>query len=396
MSRRKLMILGAGKNEVPAVIKARERGLETIVVDMNPRAPALEFADKAIVTKTTDTREYVDIAVKERIDGVMTVSVESLVRKISAIANALHLPGISEEMALVATDKSVMRNVLHKNGIPSPKFITACEPEEVMEKIGDLSRPLVIKPVDQAGGRGVFKTADDDELMEFFKISKKISRCGKVIVEEYLEGIHSTVDAITTHGKTHILGISDKVNILTPNIIAMDITFPPSYSNDVVQSVERLVCTMLERLGFSDGHTHTEVVVTADGPSIIEFAARSGGALIPSDILPHLCGFDVIDKLISLALGEDVGIKNVVLSNGVDLRFFQSPLGRLKKIHGIGEASGIKGVHRLEFIVKEGDILKPITEGKERVGFVIAYGRNRSEAVSIADEVERLIRFEVS
>ncbi len=394
MSRKKIMILGAGKNEIPAVVKAKSRGLETVVVDMNPRAPALEFADRAVVPKTTKTEEYVGIAVKERIDGVMTVSAEALVRKVSAIANAMGLPGISAEMALIATDKSVMRSVFHEKGIPSPRFIRASGLGEAEKGIEGLSMPLVIKPLDQAGSRGVFKINDKDELRHCFDISKNISRCGGVIIEEFIDGIHSTVDAITANGKTHILGISDKVNILTPNIIVMDVAFPPAYPAAMVREVDRLVCSMLEKIGFDYGHSHTEVVVADDGPSVIEFAARSGGGLLPSDILPHLCGFDVIDKLISLALGEDLGIGNVTLSNGADLRFFNSPLGRLKKIHGVEEAMKVKGVHKLDFIVKEGDLIKPLTEGKERVGFVITYGNDREEAVRSADEVERLIKFE--
>lgn len=395
MKKKKLMILGAGKNEVPAVIKAKERGLETVVVDMNPLAPALAYADKVFIPKTTDTKEYVDFAVRENIDGVMTVSAEALVRKISAIANALKLPGISEEMAFISTDKSEMRRRLHDKGIPSPRFITASELGEAKGLIKPLTMPLVIKPIDQAGSRGVFKINDMADLDHFFDISRKISKTGKVVIEEYIDGTHSTIDAITVGGKTHILGISDKVNILTPNIIIMDVAFPPAYSKAMVAKVEDLVRDMFNKLGFAYGHSHTEVVVTDAGPVVIEFAARSGGGLLPSDILPHLCGFDVVDKLISLALGEDLGIDKVVLSNGADLRFFNSKLGRLKKIHGVEEALKVKGVHKLDFIVKEGDVIKPLLEGKDRVGFVITHGKDRLEAVRAADEVERLIKFEV-
>ena len=389
------MILGAGKNEVPAVVRANERDIETIVVDMDPTAPALAMAHKAVIARTKDTEEYVDIARREHIDGAMTVSCESLVRKLSAITDSLGLPGISRETALIATDKAVMKGVFRKRGIPTPNFIDAEELDEAREKIKSLKWPLVIKPVDRAGSRGVVKLKDENDLMVYFQITKDISMCGRVVIEEYIEGADSTIDAITFDGETHILGISDKMKIHSPNIIAMDLTFPPAYSKKSVKQVEDLIKEMLKAVGLERGASHTEVFVTDKGPMVIEFGARSGGALIPSDILPHLCGFDVMDKLISLALGEDPGIRDVVLSNGVDLRFFNSPLGRLKKISGAKEASMIKGVHKLDFIVKEGDLLKPLTEGKGRVGYVIAYGRNRKEAVSIADKVQGLIKFEM-
>jgi len=389
------MILGAGKNEVPAVMAANKRGIETIVVDMDPAAPALKLASKAIIASTRDADEYVEIARREGIDGAMTVSCESLVRKLAEITNALGLPGISRQTALIATDKSAMRKVFHEKGIPSPKFIDAKELDEAKKKAGSLRWPLVIKPVDRAGSRGVVKLNDEDELVKYFETVKNISICGKVIIEEYIEGADSTIDAITIDGRTHILGISDKMKMHSPNIIAMDLTFPPAYSGEKVRQVEELVKKMLKAVGLERGSSHTEVFVTDEGPMVIEFGARSGGALIPSDILPHLCGMDVMDKLISLALGEDPGIKNVALSNAADLRFFNSPLGRLKRIIGIEEASKIKGVHKLDFIVEEGSLIKPLTEGKDRIGYVITYGKDREEAVSIADTVQGLIKFEM-
>jgi len=395
MAKKRLMILGAGKNEIPAVLKAKDRGVETIVVDMNPNAPAIEFADKAIIARSKDSKEYIDIAMREHIDGVMTVSVESLVRKVSAIANAMGLPGISEATAMIATDKSLMRNIFLEKGIASPKFIVAENMEEALEKVSLLNMPLVIKPVDQAGSRGVFQIKDREDLRKFFKMSKNISKRGMVVIEEFIDGIESTIDAITVNGVTHILGISDKVKVHSPNIIAMDLAFPPAYSKEKIGQVENLVKKMLKAAGLNHGASHTEVIITEDGPQVVEFAARSGGGLIPSDILPHLCGFDAIDKLISLAIGENPGIDEVELKNGADLRFFRAPSGRLKRISGLEEALKMKGVHRIDFIVREGDFIKPLTEDNDRAGFVITYGRDRAEAVSIADRVEALIKFEL-
>jgi len=395
MSKKRLMILGAGINEMPAVIRAREKGIEVIVVDMNPKAPALQYADKAVMAKTKDTEEYVEIAKSEHIDGAMTVAAESLVRKVAAITNTLGLPGISEETAIIATDKSLMRKVFHEKGIPSPNFVSAEELDEAEEKVSSLKWPLVIKPVDQAGSRGVFKLEDKNDLRKYFAISKGKARCGRVVIDEFIEGIDSTVDAITVGGITHVLGISDKVKIHSPNIIAMDVAFPPAYSKEKVKEVEELIKKMLKAVGLNRGASHTEVFVTDEGPKVIEFAARSGGGLIPSDILPHLCGFNFIDTLISMALGEDVEIKPVKSQNGVDLRFFASPPGRLKKIRGVGEALKIKGVHKLDFSIKEGEEVKPLTETTDRIGYVITYGKTRQEAIAIADKVEGLVKFEL-
>lgn len=395
MKKKRLMILGGTNNELPAVVRAKARSIETVVVDMNPNAPAFVSADRPVTAKTKDVREYIDIAAREKIDGVMTVACEAMVRKVAAVARALNLPGISEETALTATDKLRMRKIFLERGISSPRFVSAETVGEAKEKLKNLVWPLVIKPVDQAGSRGVFQLKAEDDLDRFFDMSKKISTVGRVIIEEFIDGIESTIDALTIGGRTYILGISDKKKVHSPNIIAMDLTFPPAYSTKKLEEVEILIRDMLAAVGLDHGASHTEVMVTDNGPKVIEFAARSGGGLIPSDILPNLCGFDVIDKLISMALGEDPSIPDFKISNAVDLRFFRAPSGRLKKIHGMDEALKIRGVHKVSFTVKEGDFIRQLTEDNDRAGFVIAYGRDRDEAVRIADMVEDTISFEL-
>ncbi|NQT22275.1 MAG: ATP-grasp domain-containing protein, partial [Candidatus Omnitrophica bacterium] len=347
--------------------------------------------------KTKDPSEYVEIAKKYKINGVMTVSVESLVNTISIIAIELGLPGISREAAANTTNKILMKKALKKHNIPCGNFISAKSNEEAMDRIKELVFPLVIKPADRAGSRGVFKLNNKDDLARFFNISLDESRSGEVIIEEFVEGIESTIDSITYGKKTYVLGISDKEKIETPNIIAMDLTFPPRYSKTMQNKVKEVVTASLDALGVGFGPSHIEVIVGDKGPVVIEIAARAGGGLIPSDILPHLCGFNVVEKYIKLALGENPQIPSFELENSVVLRFLRAPSeGILQSISGIKEARKIKNILKLDFIVKKGDALKPLREDNDRIGFVIAKGRDRQEAQAVADRAEEMIKFNVS
>jgi len=392
-----LMILGAGINEIPAIIRAKEMGIRTVVSDMNENAPGLKYGDHNVVAKTKDPSEYVEIAKKYKINGVMTVSVESLVNTISIIAKELGLAGISQEAAANVTNKILMKKALKKHNIPCGNFISAKSNEEAMDRIKELVFPLVIKPADRAGSRGVFKLNNKDDLARFFNISLDESRSGEVIIEEFVEGIESTIDSITYGKKTYVLGISDKEKIETPNIIAMDLTFPPRYSKTMQNKVKEVVTASLDALGVGFGPSHIEVIVGNKGPVVIEIAARAGGGLIPSDKLPHLCGFNVVEKYIKLALGENPQIPSFELENSVVLRFLRAPSeGILQSISGIKEARKIKNILKLDFIVKKGDALKPLREDNDRIGFVIAKGRDRQEAQAVADRAEEMIKFNVS
>jgi len=389
-----LMILGAGKNEVPVIKKAREMGVRTVVCDMNENAPGLKHGDFNVVAKSKDPLEYLEIAEKHKINGILTVSVEALVRTISFIAEKKGLAGISRQAALNVTNKALMKKVLKENNISTSNFVSAKFVDEAAEKIKGLKFPLVIKPVDRAGSRGVVKLEERSDLGSFFDKSLSESACGEVIIEEFVDGIESTIDSITYGNRTYVLGISDKEKIHTPNIISMDLTFPPRYPESVQKEVKRVVKSALKALGLEFGPSHIEVIVDDSGPKVIEVAARGGGGLIPSDILPHLCGFDVMEKYIKLALGEDPSALERELTQGAVLRFFKAPdQGVLKNISGIEEAKKIEGVMKIDFIIKEGDVLRPLTEDNDRVGFVITKGRTRREARALADRVEKAIKF---
>jgi len=391
-----LMILGAGRNEIPAIKKAKEMGVKTLVCDMNENAPGLRLGDYNIVAKTRDPAEYVNIAKRYRINGVMTVSVESLVRTISIIAEEMGLTGISRDAASKVTNKVLMKKALKSHRIPCGAFVSATSLGEALENVKKLKFPIVIKPADRAGSRGVFSLEDEKDLNKYFNTSLSESRCGEVIIEEFIDGIESTVDSITYKGKTHVLGISDKEKIHTPNIIAMDLTFPPRYTKEMQGAVRETVCRSLEALSVDFGPSHVEVIVNDRGPHVIEVAGRAGGGLIPSDVLPHLCGFDVIEKYIKLALGEDPQIPEYALQNGVTLRFFKTPeRGTLKSITGAEEAGRIDGVMKISFTIKRGDVLKPLKEDNDRGGFVIAMGKDRTQASAVADRAEEMIKFNV-
>jgi len=289
-----------------------------------------------------------------------------------------------------------MKKVLKAHKIPTSLFISAKSQDEALRKIKKLKFPMVIKPVDRAGSRGVFKLEGTKDLDRFFDISLNKSKRCEVVIEEFIDGVESTIDSITYKGKTHVLGISDKKKMYTPNIIARDIAFPPCYPRSMQDRVKKITQNALEALSVKFGASHTELIVTKKGPMVVEVAGRAGGALIPSDILPHLCGFDVIEKYIKLALGEDPRIPEYTLKNSVDLRFFRtSARGVLKRISGVRASKKMTGVSRLSFIVKKGDIMRPPKQDKERIGFVIVKGESRADTARVADEVERGIRFDI-
>jgi phosphoribosylaminoimidazole carboxylase (NCAIR synthetase) len=122
MNRRKVMIVGAGPLQIPAISKAKEMGLEVIVIDINPEAPGIAIADSYAIVSTLDVPAAIAVAKEVGLCGVLTLATDAPVKTVAAIGNELSLNAVSIETAIVATNKAYMRQRLEKCGVPIPWF----------------------------------------------------------------------------------------------------------------------------------------------------------------------------------------------------------------------------------------------------------------------------------
>jgi len=388
------MIVGAGLNEIPAIQKAKEMGILTVVADANPGAPGIKHADVPIVLDICDTDSMTKLAKKYEIDGVMTVSVDAAVKTVAVIADTLGLPGIKPSVAQVVTTKAGVRRALVKTGIPSPKFAAVGSVKQLREFTHEVDLPLVVKPVDRSGSRGVSKVYDSSLLEKAFELAKSSSAVQEVLVEECMEGSEHSVECFTYNGKTHVLTISDKIKTLPPYCVDINLAYPSSLPVKDVEKIEVLVKSAIEVLGIDCGPTHTEVIMTKPGPSILEIHARCGGAHIPSHIVSYVTGVNMIEQCINLSLGLKVDI-SVTPAHAAVLRFLLPKPGRVLDIIGTDDVLNKEWVIDLVLFYEAGMMIRGLRDGTDRGGYLIAVGDTVSEAMGRADIAANLIRWKV-
>lgn len=386
--------------QLPAIKKAKEMGLQVIAVDMNP--DAVGFKEDGIIKEvisTIDIPAVVAAAKKDKVDGVMTLASDMPMRAVAAVAKELGLVGISEETAIKATDKGEMRAALLDAGVPIPIFYRVKTKEEyysAVEKIKNAGYKCIVKPADNSGSRGIDLLADfeKDTIDRAYEYSKRSSRSGYLMVEEYMEGAEVSVETLSIDGNCNVIQITDKLTTGAPYFVEMGHSQPSALSDETKDRIREITIAASKAIGIKNGPAHTEIKVTKDGPKIIELGARLGGDNITTHLTPLSTGVDMVECCINIAMGRPVDISHK-LDKGSAIRYFDLNKGKIKKISGVESACNIPGVIQVSVVHGPGETVDGIKSSGDRVGFVISQAQNAKEAVAIAEKGVAAVKFEV-
>lgn len=389
---KKIMILGASILQLPAIERAVNMGLSVIVLDMNPEA--VGFTVPGIVKEvvsTIDIPSAVEAAKKYKIDGVMTLATDMPMRTVAAIAKECNLVGISEETAVKATDKSVMREALKIAGVPIPKFYRVGNSNEFQHAVENMSGVFMVKPSDSSGSRGVLKVSRKSDAVVAYEYAKKNSRNGVVVVEECMVGPEVSVETLAIDGVVHVIQITDKITTGAPHFVEMGHTQPTRL--DCVDEIRRVAIAANKAIGIENGPSHTEIIVTNEGPKIVEIGARLGGDCITTHLVPLSTGVNMVEACIRIALGEKPDVTQKIC-HGSAIRYFRQHSGTVKKIDGIENAGKMPGVKQVSIVHGVGETLTDVVDSGSRMGFVIAQGINADDATEKCESALKKISVE--
>ena len=391
---KKLLIIGASILQLPAIKLAKELGYYVGVIDYDPKAVGIPYADEYFNVSTIDIEGVAATAKEFAPDGIMTLATDMPMRSIARACEELGLPGISFDTAIKSTDKGEMIKAFEANGVEHPWYYilgTLDELDVVKDKI---SYPCVSKPTDNSGSRGVMLIHNESELCDAVAYSSKNGRGGSVIVEEYLKGPEVSVEIIALEGEPYVLNVTDKLTTGAPHFVEMGHNQPSMLGESNIEKIKDLACRAVKAVGIKNGPAHVEIMLTADGPRMVELGARMGGDCITTHLVPLSTGINMIEATVRLACGEKPDIERK-FNKGSAIRYFSHSVGVIKGITGVEEASAIEGVKEISFVKKVGDAVGKIGSSTDRVGFVIAQADTPEEAIRICERACGAINIEV-
>lgn len=318
---KKIAIIGANEFQKKLVLKAKEMGIETHVFAWEEGAVAREVSDYFYPISITDKKKIFDVLRLNEVNGVCSIASDLAMPTVNYLAGELRLVGNSYECTILTTNKFEMRKKLKEKCLPVPEFQLIKEEQDIdYEKI---KFPVIVKPIDRSGSRGIHKVINLHELKIAIKNAKEVSFTEDILVEEFIDGKEYSVEAISCNGVHRILQVTEKFTSDAPNFIETAHLSPARIESNFRKQIFEIVERSLEALKVKNGASHSEIKVSQEGEiKIIEIAARMGGDFIGSDMVEISTGFDFVNNVIRIAMGETLDFNEQLSNKHAIVKFF--------------------------------------------------------------------------
>lgn len=324
-------------------------------------------------------------------DHVWHVGGEDTMMTACEVAGELGKAVNSPRSVALLNDKLAMRVLLRDRGISPVRFAIAQSWRDVARLSAGFTLPVVVKPATLSGSRGTFLLSDLAALPAWGEVLASYHYDGPLLIEEYLRGPEFSVETLTVSGEHHVIGVTRKLLGPLPQFVEFGHLFPEPETTQSRQ-VAALAVQLLDAAGYWCGPAHTEVILAADGPRLVESQARLGGDKIP-EIIQLATGFDIKRGMFA-ALAGRAPRPGPAQSVG-HIAYLSLPQGILRSVSGLDEVRQLPFVDTLSFPFSVGDVIPATMNSKTRHGFVILTGGDAAQARARADQVRRMVRVKV-
>lgn len=393
---KKILIIGAGFLQDFVIQKAKSMGYETIAVDANPASIGFHHADKYKVINIVDEKACLAYAQEENIDGVLTAATEYGVLTAAYIAEQMNLVGLKYETAQMIKNKYQVRKCLFESKVDdAEQAYEVTENTDLAILVEKLSFPVMVKPCDGSGSRGVSRVDEAAQFAEACQKSMVISITHRAEIETFIIGREYGAESLVVNGEVHVLGIMRKWMTAPPYYAELGHAMPSGLDKEVENRVVECVKKAIKALGINSGSVNMDLLVTEDNKVyIVDVGARMGGNLIGSHIIPYGTGIDYMGNMIKIAAGEMVDLRPITKPTAVATRLLAFRSGKVAKLpdfEKIEQEYGVEIHHHLEV----GQTISEYHTNLDGCGYIVAKADCVETAMANADKVLNLIQKEI-
>lgn len=389
---KKLLVLGAGQEHCIAITAAKRLGYRVVACDANPEAPGLTVADVAIVADIRNISELIKIGQRYSVDGVFCHAVE-IPDVVATVADKLGLPGLQPQIARLCTNKSDRILALQNSGIPVADFRFVASRKDLVTIGPSFGFPFILKPVDNAGSRGVQLVRNEQELLSAYDEAMQYSRNSAVLIERKLSGPQISTESVVYKGKVHTFAFADrnyaKGESFAPYFIENGINFPSLLPQRLQVEVIELVEKTINVLGINFGAAKGDIIIHEGVPHIIEMASRTSGGWFGAGSIPAATGVDPLKPLLQMSVGDlpDMASLSPTRMLGCAQRYWIPEKDAIfHSVSGLENVPQMPGVEIFNsfFPAAESRICKA-QHHAQRYAQVICIGQTREEAIYRAE-----------
>ena len=389
---KKLLLLGGSQYILPVIETAHRLGAYVITCDYLPNNIAHQYSDEYWNISIIDKDAVLAVAHENKIDGAMSFACDPGVVTAAYVAEKMGLPfQCSYESACILQDKGLFRKFLQDNGFNCPHSKRYTNAGDPFNDIDFFDWPVIVKPVDSAGSKGVTRVNSSDKLAQAIETALSSSHCNAFIVEDFLtfKGYHSSADLFTVDGELKFVTYSDHMfdseadNPYVPTINIWPTTMSVEHQNELTRETQRL----MHLLNMKSGIYNVETCVGSDGsPYIMEVSPRGGGCKI-AEIQQMAMGAELIENEIRSALNLTLKEFNVHPCDAhwcemvIHARSDQGE--RILKEIAFDTEIKQQYIKLIDISARRGDVVKPFTGANTALGNVFLRFHSRKELEKI-------------
>ncbi|KAA6338327.1 L-arginine-specific L-amino acid ligase [termite gut metagenome] len=394
---KKILLLGGTHFQIPSVKTAKRMGYYTITCDYSPNNPGHKFADEYHNVSTTDKEAVLQLAQKLKIDGIVCYASDPAALTAAYVAEKMELPGQPYKSVEILSNKDLFRDFLSKNGFHVPKAIGFTSIEDGEKAWDSFKKPVMVKPVDSSGSKGVSKVEKLEDLESKIAYALTFSRNKRFIIEEYVEkfGYQIAGDGFSVNGRLVFRCFAnDHFNLSSGNpFVPIAASWPynmPKYIHDKIHTEVQRLFDLLE---MSTGAYNFDIRIDKDeNVYLMEVAPRNGGNLI-DQVIHYATGVDLVEYTINAALGEDCSNLKMIEPDG-----FWSCYVVHSKVAGILEKVEFSDDFRnnniieFEMLFHPGDRVDAFNGSNGTLGTMILKFASETEMLEKMDHMDNYVR----
>lgn len=390
---KRIMIIPGGKWQVPLIKKAKEMGLFVINTNIVEDCQGKLYSDTFVKIDVLDKKGNFEVAKNTSPDAVVTDQSDIAVPVVAYICEEMNLPGIGCYNASLFTNKFLMREFCKSNGFNAPLFFKVNTYEEAKHSAQKIGYPIIIKPLDNQASKGVFKVQDEAHLEECYNSSVIYSKEKGVLIEEFIGGVELTIEGFKFYDRHTSLGVSVKDHYKSNEMVANSLSYKPSDLNMDFDTLKIQHDDLVNKMNLKFGITHAEYKFFNHKFYLIEVAARGGGTLISSHVIPAISGIDANELLIRCALGEKIISSDypIKFNKFASLEFFNFKEGVVKDIKGLDLLNSNPNIIDFGLNFSVGSLLKSPDNDSSRQGHYLIKADTAEELEEVKEYVKKVI-----
>lgn len=391
---KRILMLGGSMQQIPAIKAAKDKGYYTITCDYLPDNPGHKYADEYYNVSTTDEKAVLDLAKKLNIDGIVAYASDPAAITAAYVAENLNLPGNPYNSVKILTQKDLFRDFLEKNGFNTPKAGGYTSFEEALKEIEKFKFPVMVKPVDSSGSKGVVKIYDKEQLADAVEEALSYSRNKRIIIEEFIQkkGYQISGDGFSVDGKLVFTSYGNELysGKGTREYVALGEFWPSLLSSELKAKVDNELQRLITALNMKTSAYNIEVILDEnDDVYVLELGPRNGGSYIPQ-LINYATGVDLVDYTLRAAVGEDCSDLTMKKTKGCfsNYMLYSTVSGNFKGVW-FDESFEKNNLLDVYCTYSEGDKVSAYQNTTHSLGTILFKADSVEEMIQLTDNMEK-------